>query len=195
MNEANISESKSKVAAGSRHVHDMVYIALGTVLIAVCSWISIPTQVPFTLQTMGVFLVCGLLGGRRGTLAVLVYILLGAIGVPVFSGFTGGIGRLLGPTGGYIVGFLASALIYWLFEKLLGKKLWVKILSMVLGLLACYAFGTIWFYIVYNQNTGTMGWATVLSICVIPFIPFDALKIALALLLSQSLGHLLRNKL
>ena len=74
---------------------DLVYIALAAVLICVCSWISIPMAVPFILQTFAVFCVLELLGGRRGTIAVCVYILLGAVGLPVFSGFTGGIGKLL----------------------------------------------------------------------------------------------------
>ena len=85
---------------------DLAYMALGAVIIAVCSWISIPTVVPFTLQTFAVFSVLGLLGGKRGTISVLIYILLGAVGVPVFAGFSGGFGVILGPTGGYIVGFL-----------------------------------------------------------------------------------------
>ena len=74
---------------------DMVYIALFACLMAICAWISIPGQIPFTLQTMGVFLAVGLLGGKRGTVAVLVYILMGAVGLPVFSGFAGGLGKLL----------------------------------------------------------------------------------------------------
>ena len=90
---------------------DIAYIAFFAVVIAVCSWISIPTVVPFTLQTFAVFLTVGVLGGKRGTLAVFVYILLGVCGVPVFSGFSGGIGVLLGQTGGYIAGFLFSALV------------------------------------------------------------------------------------
>ena len=114
---------------------DMVYIALFACLMAICAWISIPGQIPFTLQTMGVFLAVGLLGGKRGTLTVLVYILMGAVGLPVFSGMSGGIGKLLGMTGGYIVGFLFSALIMWAMEALLGKKLWVLALSMVAGLI------------------------------------------------------------
>ena len=69
---------------------DMAYIGLFACLMAICAWISIPGQIPFTLQTMGVFLAVGLLGGKRGTLAVLVYVLMGAVGLPVFSGFTGG---------------------------------------------------------------------------------------------------------
>ena len=93
---------------------DLVYIALGAVLIAVCSWISIPTTVPFTMQTFAVFFVLSALGGRRGTMAVIVYVLLGAVGIPVFAQFTSGIGILLGSTGGYIVGFVFIGLVYWL---------------------------------------------------------------------------------
>ena len=93
-------------------VLDLVYISIGAALIAICSWISIPTAVPFTLQTFAVFFVLLLLGGERGTIATLIYILLGAIGVPVFAGFSGGIGILFGSTGGYIIGFLFTGLIY-----------------------------------------------------------------------------------
>ena len=109
--------------------YDMVYISIFTVIIAVCSWISVPMTVPVTLQTFGV------LGGRRGTMSVLLYILLGAVGLPVFSGFSGGIGRLTGNTGGYIVGFLFSALLMWGMEKLFGKNRIVLGISMVLSLL------------------------------------------------------------
>ena len=87
------------VAAGRSKTYDLVYIAVFAVVMAVCSWISIPAQVPFTLQTFGVFMAVGVLGGKRGTLAVLVYVLLGAVGVPVFAGFSGGIGALLGNAG------------------------------------------------------------------------------------------------
>ena len=89
---------------------DLVYMALGAVLIAISSWISIPTTVPFTMQTFAVFFVLSALGGRRGTITILVYVLLGAVGIPVFSQFTSGIGILLGNTGGYIIGFLFTGL-------------------------------------------------------------------------------------
>ena len=93
-------------AAVRGKTYDMVYIGIFTVLIAVCSWISIPAAVPFTLQTFGVFMAVEVLGGKRGTMAVLVYILMGAVGLPVFAGFQGGIGIIFNTTGGYIVGFL-----------------------------------------------------------------------------------------
>lgn len=172
---------------------DIAYIAFFAVVIAVCSWISIPTVVPFTLQTFAVFLTVGVLGGKRGTLAVFVYILLGVCGVPVFSGFSGGIGVLLGQTGGYIAGFLFSALVMWGIEKLLGRSLWMLILSMVLGILACYAVGTAWFMAVYGRTAGPVGVTAVLSWCVIPFIIPDAVKIALACILSRRLAPVLNN--
>lgn len=167
---------------------DMAYIAVFAVLIAVCSWISVPTTVPFTLQTFGVFLAVGVLGGKRGTLAVLVYLLLGVVGVPVFAGFSGGISCLLGSTGGYIIGFLFSALVMWAMERLLGKSQWVLGLSMVLGLLVCYVFGTVWFMQVYAKTTGVIGLLTALEWCVIPFIPIDLIKIVLALVTCKRLA-------
>lgn len=101
---------------------DLVYIALGAVLITICSWISIPTTVPFTMQTFAVFFVLSALGGKRGTAAIVVYVSLGAVGVPVFAQFASGIGILLGSTGGYIVGFIFMGLIYWLIVHFFGKK-------------------------------------------------------------------------
>lgn len=167
--------------------YDMAYIAVFTVLIAICSWISIPTAIPFTLQTFAVFLSVAVLGGKRGTTAVLIYILLGAAGVPVFAGFTGGLGVILNTTGGYIIGFILTALIMWMMESAFGKKLWVQALSMVLGMAACYAAGTVWFMVVYMRETGPVGLTTVLGWCVIPFIIPDAIKIALALTFSNTL--------
>ena len=113
---------------------DIAYIGLFVAVMAICSWISIPATVPFTLQTFAVFMAVGLLGGKRGTIAVLTYVLLGAIGVPVFAGFSGGIGALLGNSGGYIVGFVFSALVMWAITAKFGEKTWVLGLSMVLGL-------------------------------------------------------------
>lgn len=173
--------------------YDLVYIALFAVLMAICSWISIPTVVPFTLQTFAVFLAVGVLGGRRGTVAILVYILLGAIGLPVFSGFKGGIGVLFNTTGGYIIGFLVSALLMWAFERLFGRSTPVLAISMILGLIVCYAFGTAWFMALYAQSSGPIELATVLGWCVIPFIIPDCIKIALALGLSRQLSNVLQN--
>lgn len=169
---------------------DMALVALMTALMAICSWISIPTTVPFTLQTLGVFLACALLGGKRGSLAVLVYILLGAVGLPVFAGFTGGAGALLSSTGGYILGFLLQALVMWGMEAVWGRDRWWKLgISMFLGLVACYAAGTLWFMVVYARTSGPVGVTMVLSWCVFPFVVPDLIKLALALLLQRRIGR------
>lgn len=179
-------------AKGSNKTLDTIYIGFFAAVIAVCSWISIPTAVPFTLQTLGVFTAVGILGGKRGTLAVLTYILLGAIGVPVFAGFSAGIGVILGTTGGYIAGFLFSALLMWGIEKLFGSNKKVLAVSMVLGLLACYAIGTVWYMTVYSRNSGAIGAGTVLGWCVVPFIIPDLIKIAVSLVLTERLRKVIR---
>lgn len=134
----------------------------------------------------------GVLGGRRGTLAVLVYLLLGLVGLPVFAGFTGGPGALVTPSGGYLIGFLFSALVMWAVERSFGRKLPVLGVSMVLGLLVCYAFGTAWFMVVYPMGGEAVGLWTALTWCVFPYAGFDALKIALALGLSAQLRRHVR---
>ena len=182
---------------------DMILIGLFAALIAVCAQIQIPAAVPFTLQTFAIFLVVGLLGGKRGTVSVVIYILLGMVGLPVFAGFKGGIAALLGTTGGYIIGFIFSALLMWVLEKpvssLFGKetgadskknifrKMAGPAISMILGLIVCYIFGTAWFVIVYTNTKEPIGIMTALGWCVFPFIIPDLIKIALALVLTLRL--------
>ena len=168
---------------------DIAYIAIGVALLTVCSWISIPTPVtvPFTLQTFAVFFLCYLLGGARGTMTVIVYLLLGAAGAPVFAEMSGGISVLLRPTGGYLIGFLFSALLMWFFERFAGKKIWIYGISMVLALIVCYTFGTLWFVHVYiGEDGNSIGTLTALSWCVLPYLLPDAVKIALALTLGSN---------
>lgn len=175
------------------HLLDIVYISAFTALITICSQISIPTPIaPFTLQTFAVFLAGCMLGWARGTLSVVVYILLGIIGIPVFAQFSSGLGTLFGMTGGYIIGFIFTALITGFMCKLLGKKIWVLILSMVIGLIVCYAFGTVWFMVVYSQNNGPIGLWTALTLCVIPYLIFDAAKIAAAAILVNRLDKIIK---
>ena len=171
----------------SNKTRDIVYMSVFTAMISICSWISIPASIPFTLQTMGVFTTVGLLGGKRGTLTVLTYILLGAIGIPVFAGLTGGVSVLLGTAGGYIIGFLLSALLMWGIETIMGRNQIVLAFSMVAGLIVCYVFGTAWFMLIYTQHSGVIGLSTVLGLCVIPFIIPDLIKIGVALFLINRL--------
>ena len=165
--------------------------AMCAALIAVCSWISIPTTVPFTLQTFAVFLTCELMGGA-GIWPVALYILLGAVGVPVFAGFSGGMGPLLGPTGGYIWGFLALALTVTGWKKLLGGRL--PVVGMALGLAACYLFGTLWFVRVYAASSGPVSFAQALSWCVLPYVIPDAVKIALARMIGARVKAAIRKQ-
>ncbi len=172
---------------------NLVYIGAAAAIIAVCAWITVPIgAIPITLQTMAVCLVAALLGWKKGTPAVLIYILLGAIGVPVFSGFRGGIGVLLGATGGYIIGFIFTALLVGIASDK-SDKLWVLMLSMVLGVAVCYAFGTAWFMLVYAKNTQPIGLSKTLGLCVTPFLLPDAVKIVIAALLARRLKPLIRR--
>lgn len=182
----------SSAAPSRLRTLDMAYIALFAVLMAICAWITIPMTVPFTLQIFAVFAALATLGGRRGTYAVAVYLLLGAMGLPVGAGFQGGLGWLLGTTGGYIVGFLCIALVYWLITAKLGDSFPVKIAACVLGLAVCYAFGTAWFLVLYAKTTGPIGIATALSWCVFPYIVPDLLKLALAVVLSGRIKKFLK---
>ncbi len=174
------------------NVRSMCYVGVFAALMAVCSWIAVPTAVPFTLQTLGVFLAVGLLGGKLGTAAVVVYVLLGAFGLPVFANFSGGAGVLLSNTGGYIIGFIFSALFMWAMEHLLGRRTWVLLVSMLAGLVICYAFGTAWFMLLYMRTTGPVGLVTVLGWCVFPFVLPDLLKILLAMTITARLRPYVR---
>ena len=169
-------------------IRNMARCALFAALLAICAWISVPVaDVAFTLQTLGVALALWLLGGKRGTLSVLVYLLLGVAGLPVFSGFQGGVGALLGATGGYLTGFLLWALIYWLATWALPKNPWWQVCAMVLGLLSCYGFGTAWFCRLYLLSGSHLSVGFVLLKCVVPYLLPDALKLLIAWVLSRRL--------
>ena len=156
----------------------LVKIALAAALTAVCAWITIKLPaISFTMQIFAVYLSALLLGPLDGLIATAVYLLLGAAGLPVFSGFGAGLGTLAGPTGGYLVGFLLIPVCLFLHARF--NKPWSLVLSCVLGLAACYAFGTAWFVILTGK-----GLVPALTACVVPFIIPDAVKITLAWLIS-----------
>lgn len=167
----------------------MAYIAMSTALISVCAWISVPSAVPFTMQTFAVFLTAGVLGFRRALAAVSLYVLLGAIGLPVFAGMQGGLGVLVGATGGYISGFLPAAFIAGLRHS--GKRDgMVDIILMILGLLVCYTFGTLWYALGYLG--GMEGVGAALTACVLPYVIPDLLKILLAATVARRLRAAVR---
>lgn len=167
-------------------IRNLTRCALCTALLCLCGWLTIPLPgISLTMQTFGVFLTLLLLGGGRGSLTVLLYLLLGCAGLPVFSGFQGGIGILLGPTGGYLWGFLAASLIFWLAESRLAPPY-----SMTLSLLSCYACGTLWYAYGYLDGTGSL--MPILAQCVLPYLLPDCLKLWLAYRVSKRLQPILR---
>lgn len=176
----------------SERTQDMALISLFAVVMAICSWISIPTAIPFTLQTFAVFLAVGVLGGKRGTIAICVYLLLGIIGIPVYAGGTSGIGIILGNTGGYMIGWIFSGLLMWGMEILIGRKTWALALSMLLGLIICYIMGTVWFMFVYAKEMEQIGLWTAIVWCVVPFIIPDLIKIAAALAVQKRLVNIVK---
>lgn len=169
---------------------DMTLTAAMTSIIAICAWITVRlpfTDISFTMQLFGVFLALTTLGRVRGTFAILVYILIGATGLPVFSGFTGGAAALTGMTGGYITGFIFIALSYCVITKLFGEKLLPTVISLIIGTALCYAFGTAWFIHVYTGKVGSISIMAALAKCVFPFIIPDCIKLALAVTLSRKI--------
>lgn len=171
------------------NIKDMTKISLFTAITVVCSQISLQIgTIPFTLQTFAVFLGAAVLGFKKGVLSTLVYILLGVVGLPVFSGFRGGIGVLFGTTGGYIWGFLISAAVIGFMTEKFGKSLLVTIGSMILGLILCYAVGSLQYMLLYTK--GPISFGAVVATCVMPFIPIDAVKIFLAALISTKIKPL-----
>lgn len=155
---------------------DLLLILAGSLLIALTAQIELPMwPVPVTGQTFGVLLVAALLG-RRGALSVVAYISQGALGLPVFAGGAAGIGQLLGPTGGYLVGFVAAAYVVgWLCERGWDRHVGTAVLAMFIGNLTIYLCGTAWL-------ANFVGLEQVLAVGVLPFIPGDVLKIVLAAL-------------
>ena len=161
----------------------MVLCSLFAALTAVCAWLSFPVaDIAFTMQTFAVFLTLGILGGKWGTVSILIYLMMGTVGLPVFSGFQGGIGALLGVTGGYIWGFLFSGLTYWSLERV------SKPLAMIAGLIACYACGSAWFLVYAGE--ASLGF--VLLKCVVPYILPDAVKLSMAMTLSTRISRQLK---
>lgn len=161
---------------------DLCYIAIGAVVITICAWIMIPTVIPVTLQTFGIFTVLKLLGGRRGFFSIVLYILLGAVGLPVFAGFSGGPAALFNVTGGYIVGFLLMGLIYWILTASFCTVKWMDVIALIIGLIACYIFGSLW----YAKVSGSINlFGKSLLISVLPFVLPDVIKLVLSQVVSK----------
>lgn len=160
-----------------------------TVVIILCAWITIPTPVPFTLQTFGIYAAVLLIGGKRALISVLLYLLLGLAGLPVFAGFASGMGYIAGPTGGYLAGFVLCTLLCAAGELLFPNKN-LTLLFLSLGTILCYITGTLWFMFVTKNQTL---WSAVI-LCILPYIIPDGAKLLTAYYTSKKLKPIL-NKL
>ena len=170
--------------SGSFPVEALVHCALFAALTAVCAQLIIPVgAVPVSLSLLPVLLCAALLPVKEAVFAMAGYILLGLAGAPVFSGFQGGAGKLFSATGGYILGYLPCAAVIGLMLRRFGHTWPVRALSMSCGVCVCYLFGTIWFMVLQGADP-----VSCLKICVLPFLPFDAAKITLAVILSGRLA-------
>lgn len=186
---ANESANTKSTSKPILSVKEMAITALMTAVICILGpWaLNIPiSPVPISLCSMGIYFVLSVLGIKLGTISVLLYVLLGAVGLPVFSNFSGGFGKLMGPTGGYIIGYLFLALICGFFIQKFPEKLLLHVLGFVLGTVVLYAFGTFWLKV----QTG-MTFPAALMAGVIPYIPGDIVK----LILAMALGYPLKAQL
>jgi biotin transport system substrate-specific component len=178
------------------NTRNLVLCAMCAAITCILAPLSIPMAggVPISLATFAVMLAGVLLGGSLGAISQLIYVLLGAVGLPVFAGWTGGLGNILGMTGGYIIGYIPCAWLTGLIYKKFGSKAKksVKILFMVLGMvagtIALYVIGTAWFMFVTGMNLTSS-----LAACVIPFIPGDFIKMAAVVMIGLPVGTAIRR--
>ena len=179
-------------------VYTMVLVAMFAAIGAITSWISIPmpSGVPITLQTFGMALIGFTLGYKYGTLSVAIYVALGAIGVPVFSGFMGGLGKIVGPTGGFIWGFIFMAFLCGLSQlKVLGERHPVvravaAVALGIAGLLVCHLLGALQFMLVSGKNLSF--WASALLVS-IPYLPKDIISVVVAYFASLGACKLMKK--
>lgn len=163
--------------------------ALFAALTAIFSQIQIPLpNIPINLALLAVFMAGAILGAGYGTTSMIVYVLLGAVGVPVFAGFKGGLGTITGATGGYIVGYIVCAFIIGIVIRYTGAEIYNIAIAIIIGLAVCYTLGTVWFIILTGNSL-----ISSLSVCVLPFLPGDAIKIGLASILSVRLRNVVNN--
>ena len=160
----------------STHTYAMVTTAFMAAVTCILAPLSIPIgPVPISLTNLAIYLALYLLNWKRGTISYCLYLLIGLAGLPVFSGFSGGIGKLAGPTGGYIIGFIPMAIIAGIIIDHFRNR-WIQLLGMILGTAVCYVFGTAWFCMQAGYTV-----SAALAVCVIPFIPGDLVKMVIAL--------------
>ena len=181
------NETSGTVAVDNKKIRtkQMVLIALMTAVTCVLGPLSIPlpfSPVPISLTNFAIFLAIFVLGMKSGTISFIIYLLLGAIGVPVFSSFRGGLQVLAGPTGGYLIGFIFLALIMGFALDHFDRKLVPTIIGMIIGMAVCYAFGTVWL-----AKLLSLSFKEGLMMGVIPYLPGDVAKIIIAAIVGPKL--------
>lgn len=165
----------------------MVYASLFASLTAVGAFLAIPIgPVPIVLQNMFVYLAGLLLGARWGLASVGIYLLAGACGLPVFAGGLGGIGRFIGPTGGYLIGYLPTVFLIGQISRRVHPRMGFDVLAMICGTLVLYACGVSWLKIVTGMPP-----TKALALGMYPFLIGDALKIAAAAVIARALRPVL----
>ena len=180
-----------KTSTRSLSVLQMALIGVMTAITCILGPLSIQipgTPVPISFTNLAIYITLYVLGMKAGTISYLIYLLLGVVGLPIFSGFTGGPAKLAGPTGGYLIGFIFMALIAGFFIDRFPKKYWLHVIGMVVGTAVCYLFGTVW--LAYQAN---MGFYAALGAGIIPFIPGDLAKIIIALIAGPMIRKWLRT--
>lgn len=175
------------------NIRNLIYCAIFAALTAVCSQISFPlpfTPVPINLALLAVILAGGILGPKWGAISQIVYLAVGSVGLPVFANLKGGIGVLLGPTGGYIIGYIAAAWLTGILLQRSNRGYFFYVVSMAAGIAGCYLFGTAWYMFLTKS-----GLIPALTMCVVPFLIGDILKIAAASVLAKKLFPVLSKNL
>ena len=167
----------------------MALIAVMTAVTCILAPLSIPIgPVPISLTNLAIYFGLYILGMKKETVSYIIYLLIGFVGIPVFSGFTGGAGKLLGPTGGYLIGFIPMAVVAGILIDKFDGKVVPSVIGMIIGTAICYALGTIWFCIQADYKV-----MPALMLCVIPFLPGDAAKIAIAAFFGPQIRRALKR--
>lgn len=182
-------ESTAEKTEKKVNVKDVTVIALVTAVICIIAPFSIPiaiSPIPITLALFALFLAGIILGKWKGVVCTVIYLLLGMVGLPVFNGFSGGVQKLVGPTGGYLIGYLFLVFFTGLFVEKFPNKIPMYFVGGIIGIIVCYAFGTVWFVLQYK-----VGFLEALTMCVFPYIPMDLVKLVAAVIIGSQVRKIL----
>lgn len=192
MENSNPISPKTEKKSSWRHpaIQRMCFVGVFTALMCVLSPLSIPIEpISITMATLVLYFIGALLDWKWSSLVVLLYLLLGSVGLPVFSKFQGGFQVILGPSGGFLIGYLPCVVVESLLIGFFKDKKWMYPIAMIVGTIVLYAIGVLWFML-YLGN----GFGKAMAACVIPFLPGDAFKIAVASIFSLRIRPLFEKK-